>query len=121
MSAGPAQKMDPRDWVQRFAEADTTSLGKRAADGVETEGVETSDLGVIRSVSTGCEDYAARLWIDTQTQLPASIEEEYTMGATRTGGGADQFEWNPGLTAADIEPEIPTDYANRAEQAAGPN
>lgn len=119
LSQGPAQKMDPRDWVRRFVEADFTPLGKRTADGVEIEGVETNDLGVIRSASSGCEDYAARLWIDPQTQLPVAIEEEYTMGSMRTGGGADEFAWNPGLTATDFEPEIPADYINRAEQPPG--
>jgi hypothetical protein len=115
LSLGPAQKMDPRDWVRRFTQAKTTSLGRRVTEGAETEGVETRDLGVIRSASSKCEDYAARLWIDVQTQLPVGIEEEYTMGGMRTGGGADQFEWNPGLTAADIEPEIPADYVNREQ------
>jgi hypothetical protein len=38
------------------------------------------------------------------------VEEEYTYDAIRGGGGADQYEWNVDMTAADIEPVIPDDY-----------
>ncbi len=113
LAMGPAQKMDPRDWVRRFTTSNFASLGKRKTDGIETEGIETKDLGVIRSASSSYEDYAARLWIDVQTQLPVSIEETYTMNGMRSGGGADRFEWNPGLTATDFEPAIPDDYESR--------
>jgi hypothetical protein len=121
LALGPAQQMDPRDWVRRFTEADVTSLGTRMVDGVEVEGVQTNDLGVIRSASSPCQDYAARLWVDVQTQLPVSIEEEYTIDGVRTGGGANQFQWNPGLTATDFVPEIPSDYVDRNKQAVGSN
>lgn len=113
LALGPAQQMDPRDWVRRFTEADFTSLGSRMIDGVEVEGVQTNALGVIRSASSPCQDYVARLWVNVQTQLPVSIEEEYTIDGVRTGFGANQFQWNPGLTATDFTPDIPSDYVDR--------
>lgn len=121
LAKGPAQQMDPRDWIRRFAEADSTSLGTHTIDGVEAEGIEIDDPAVIRSASSALQGYAARLWVNVQTQLPVSIEEEYTIDGVRSGGGADQFHWNPGLTATDFAPDIPSDYVDQAKSTIGPN
>jgi hypothetical protein len=106
------QEMDPRQWVRRFMAADYKPLGKDVIDGVTVEGVEINELGVIRKWSgqTPIKDYAARLWVDVESLRPVRIEEEGTLGTIRYGGGADQFEWNAPLTAADIEPDIPGDH-----------
>jgi outer membrane lipoprotein-sorting protein len=111
-----AQENDPREWVHLFLTADYRSLGRDVIDGVTVEGVEVNDMSVTRKASDpSVTDYAARLWIDVETQLPVRIEEEYTRGAVRSGGGSDQFEWNPDLTTTDLEPDIPADYVNLAE------
>ena len=107
-----SQDMDHREWVRRFMTADYKPLGQSVIDGVKVEGVEINKLGVIRTYSEGSQinDYAARLWVDVESLLPVRIEEEYTIGSIRSGGGSDQFQWNAALTLADIEPNIPSDY-----------
>lgn len=109
------QEMDPREWVRRFLSANYKPLGRETIDGVKVEGIEINELGVIRKSSgpSTIENYAARLWVSIDTQLPVRIEEEYTIGSVHSGGGADRFQWNPPLSATDIEPVIPADYAPR--------
>jgi hypothetical protein len=109
------QDMDPREWVRRFLSASFTPLGQKTIDGIKAEGVEINELGVIRKSSgpSTIENYAARLWVSIDTQLPVRIEEEYTIGSVHSGAGADQFQWNPPLSATDIEPVIPPDYTPR--------
>jgi len=111
-----AQEMDPREWVRRFLSANYKPLGQKTIDGVKVEGVEINELGIIRksSGSSAIEDYVSRLWVSIDTQLPVQIAEEYTLGSVHSGGGADQFQWNPPLSAADIEPVIPADYTPRS-------
>ena len=106
------QDMDPREWVRRFMTADYKPLGESVIDGVKVEGVETNELGVIRAYSaeSRISDYKARLWVDVESLLPVRIEEEYTLGSVRSGGGSDHFHWNAALTQEDIEPDIPSDY-----------
>jgi len=106
------QDMDPREWVRRFMTADYKPLGQSVIDGVKVEGVEINELGVIRTYSaeSRVSDYKARLWVDVESLLPVRIEEEYTLGSLRSGGGSDQFQWNSVLTQDDIEPDIPGDY-----------
>lgn len=109
------QDMDPREWVRRFLSASFTPLGQKTIDGTMAEGVEINELGVIRK-SPGpstIENYAARLWVSIDTQLPVQIEEEYTVGSVHSGAGVDEFQWNPPLSATDIEPVIPPDYTPR--------
>jgi hypothetical protein len=110
------QEMDPREWVRRFLSANFKPLGQKTIDGVQAEGIEINELGVIRKSSgpSTIENYAARLWVSIDTQLPVRIEEEYTLGSIRSGGGSDQFRWNPPLSATDIEPVIPADYTPRS-------
>ncbi len=110
------QEMDPREWVRRFLSADFRPLGQKTIDGIEAEGIEINELDVIRKSSgeSGIKDYAARLWVSIETQLPVQLEEEYTLGSVRSGGGADQFQWNPSLSPADIEPAIPAEYTPRS-------
>ncbi len=109
--------MDPRQWVGLFMDAEYKSLGRDVIDGVTVEGVEITDPGVIRkSAGDGSiTDFAARLWVDVQTQLPMRLEEEYTYNGMRGGGGAEGFQWNPNLTTADLEPDIPADFVNLAQ------
>ncbi len=106
------QEMDPREYVRLFLEANYTSLGRDEIDGVTVEGVEITELGFTRKTSGDgrTKDYLSRIWVDIDTELPVRVEEEYTYDSTRGGGGADQFQWNVALTAADIEPVIPDDY-----------
>ena len=109
--------MDPRQWVRLFMDAEYKSLGRDVIDGVTVEGVEITDPRVIRkSAGDGSiTDFAARLWIDVQTQLPIRLEEEYTYNGMRGGGDAEKFQWNPSLTAVDLEPDIPADFVNLAQ------
>jgi hypothetical protein len=109
------QDMDPRQWVRLFLDAHYKSLGQKIIDGVTAEGVEINELGVIRKSSgqSSIKDYAARLWIDIDSQLPVQLEEEYTFGSIHSGGSAEKFQWNAVLTPADLEPDIPEDYTHK--------
>ena len=112
-----AQEQDPREWVRLFMTADYRSLGRDVIGGVTVEGVEINEMGVTRNASAQIGDYAARLWIDVESRLPVRMEEEYTLDSVPSGGTMDQFEWNPNLSTADLEPDIPADYVNLAEQS----
>ena len=107
-----AQEMDPREWVHLFLATNYTSLGQDVVDGDTVEGVEVNEPGALRKSSekSPIEDYVARIWVDVESELPVRLEEEYTYGSVRGGGGADQFQWNVEISAADLEPDIPDDY-----------
>ncbi|MBN1805554.1 MAG: hypothetical protein JW837_09900 [Sedimentisphaerales bacterium] len=109
------QEMDPREWVRLFLAADYKTLGQKVIDGATAEGVEINELGVIRKSSgqSPIKNYAARLWIDINSQLPVQLEEEYTLGSVHTGGSGKHFQWNVVLTPSDLEPDIPEDYTHK--------
>jgi len=108
------QKNDPRELVTLLMSFDHTKLGTEVIDGRECEGIEVNDPRFGRMVF---EQGKGRLWADVETDLPVRMEFEGTSagGAIRTHLVVDQFNWDPPLTAADFEPNIPDDYTVMAE------
>ncbi len=110
------QGNDPREMVRQFMSAEYAELGRDVINGVEVEGIETTDPNVYGGVF---EDFVARLWVDVETDLPVRMEMEMQM---ETGAGLmqmsmvmDGFEWDVELEPDIFEPNIPADYTLMAE------
>jgi hypothetical protein len=83
------------------------ALGQETIDGVLCEGIETTD-----SSDLPFKSFAGRLWVSVETGYPVLVEvEAVDDGDIRHTTTLDQFRWNVDLSAEDVEPEIPTDYA----------
>jgi len=108
------QKNDPRELVTLLMSFDHTELGTEVIDGRECEGVEVNDPRFGRMLF---EKGKGRLWADIETDLPVRMEFEGTSagGTIQTRLVVDEFRWDPALTAADFEPNIPDDYTVMAE------
>ncbi len=111
----------PRELVTRFLSTTYRKSGRKTIDGVETEGVESNDPNVIPKgllegpvfIPPVGRDFAARLWVDPESQLPISLELEYMQKdkKLRERIVIDQFQWDVELSADFFEPNIPADYA----------
>jgi len=88
------------------------ALGTELIEDVPCEGIEIRDPNVFYWGGDTPEEFAMRIWVDTETELPVWIEKEFRMPGRswRTLRIMDQFEWNVQLDAALFEPDIPTDY-----------
>jgi hypothetical protein len=106
----------PREVVKRFMLTKYSRLGHKMVDGVEVEGIEGYDPNVLFVspvlVPPPGKDFAARLWVDIKTQLPVSLELEYTQqGSTlKQRIIMDRFQWDVNLSSNIFEPNIPVDY-----------
>ncbi|NQV32067.1 MAG: hypothetical protein HQ515_05195 [Phycisphaeraceae bacterium] len=103
----------PKQIIKKILAADYTELGQDVIEGKPVRGVETRNLkAFFDDRAPPFDDFAVRLWIDVETELPVWVE----MSAVRTGSPTrhttimDQFEWGVPLAAAMFEPEIPTDF-----------
>jgi len=110
------QGNDPREMIRQFMSAEYAELGRDVINGVEVEGIETTDPKVYGGVF---EDFVARLWVDVETDLPVRMEMEMQMGS---GAGLmqmsmvmDGFEWDVELEPDIFEPNIPADYTLMAD------
>jgi hypothetical protein len=111
----------PRELVTRFLSTTYRKSGRKTIDGVETEGVESNDPNVIPKgllegpvfIPPVGRDFASRLWVDPESQLPISLELEYMQKdkKLRERIVIDQFQWDVELSADFFEPNIPADYA----------
>jgi len=105
---------DPRTWLKMILSGDYTKLGRDNINGAAVEGIECN-----RPEMTG-ESGVMRLWVDVETNLPASIEVEM-MGME--GGQRrphkyvmENFQWDVELDESVFEPNIPDDYKLRDVQ-----
>ncbi len=108
------ERNDPRELIKMLMEYEHTDIGTETIEGKQCEGIEVNDPN-FGTMLFG--EGKGRLWADIETQLPVRMEFE---GAS--GGGAmhtrlvlDEFAWDPLLTPADFEPNIPDDYTVMAE------
>lgn len=108
-------EMNPREIVRRFLGADYKPLGRDIIDGIRVEGAEVKDQNIFKPPRTEPEwqDFAARIWVDVETQLPVRLEAEYRLegSSIRTIIVTDQFQWNVELSSSDFEPNIPAGYS----------
>jgi hypothetical protein len=103
----------PKQIIAKILAADYTELGEDVMQGKPVRGVETRNLDAFfDGRAPSFDDFAVRLWIDVETELPVWVE----MSAVRAGSPTrrttimDQFEWGVPLAAALFEPEIPAGF-----------
>jgi len=100
---------DPIGEIRQILAEPCVKLGRTTIDGVLVEGIEVQGqkVGIVR-----LDDAVSRLWVNVETELPVQMEAE----GKRQGSDAyvrfvrDQFQWNAGLTQADLTPVIPADF-----------
>jgi len=107
------QGSDPREMVKELMSADYIELGRDTIDGIEVEGIETTDPNVMGGQF---DNYVGRLWVDPETQLPVQMEMEMTI---KSGGKTVQtsmvmydFQWDVQIAPDVFEPNIPEDYTS---------
>jgi len=111
---------DPREMIKQIMSVEYTELGRDVIDGIEVEGIETTDPSYGGSMFEGLK---ARLWVDVETNLPVRMEMEMQMpNFAGTDSQANQmlmvmdgFEWDVELDASIFKPDIPDDYSLLAE------
>ncbi len=107
---------NPRYMLQIILSGKHRKLGLQTIDGIECEGIETTDpnvLGPLPGPVTRLE-VEMRLWIDAKTQYPVrfegQIEAEAEGQAISSDCVMDQFRWDVDLDPKIFEPNIPADY-----------
>jgi hypothetical protein len=107
-------KSDPRELTKLFMDSHYRPLGAQEIEHRRCEGIEVNEPNFARALF---ERGTGRLWADVATNLPVRMELEGTSagGAIRMHIVLDEFRWDPGLTPADFEPNIPADYGVLAE------
>jgi outer membrane lipoprotein-sorting protein len=102
------QNQDPREWVQRMVNSQYKSIGKSNIDGIEVEGLETTDPAIAGGIT---EKILARLWVDVKTGYPIQMEMDTDMneGKTHMHSIIHNFQWNQDVDAATFTPQI-SDY-----------
>lgn len=105
------EQMGPKELVKRFLSTKYKELGRDTIEGIQVEGVETNDPGLVASTFP-IDSLLARLWVDVETGLPVLLESEIVgnSGASHIKTVMDKFQWNVELDASDFEPNIPADY-----------
>jgi len=103
----------PKQIIAKILAADYTELGKDVMEGKSVRGIELRDPTALADGPTPpVDDFAMRLWIDVDTELPVWVE----MSAVPKGSTArhttimDQFEWGVLLEPALFEPNIPAGF-----------
>lgn len=111
------EQMAPRAIVERFMSAEYKELGRETLEGVEIEGIEVNDPKVLKEYPPPVKNFAARLWVDVETELPVCLELEFVPvgSSVWTQMVVDQFQWNVELDASVFEPDIPADYKLETE------
>ncbi|MHC4756589.1 MAG: glutathione S-transferase family protein [Planctomycetota bacterium] len=102
----------PKKIVAWLLQGDYVELGRDKLDGKNVQGVEIYDPAVLYENPPAVKDFAACLWIDTETELPVwaeirFVEEGSTLQSTIV---MDRFQWGAELDAGIFEPNIPSDY-----------
>jgi hypothetical protein len=110
---------DPRRIVAKILAGKYVELGTDVIEGKAVRGVELRDPTFLFEEGQKMppawefpEDFAARFWIDVQTQLPVWMEVSIVLKGSpvRMTHILDQFEWGVPLEEGLFEPEIPADY-----------
>jgi hypothetical protein len=108
------EKIDPRQLAELIMSSRYADLEPKRVEGKTCSGIEVNDPNFGKYLF---EKGVGRLWADVATDWPVLIELEGTSagGAVRTRIVIDRFQWDPPLTPADFEPNIPADYTAIAE------
>ncbi|MGD8413129.1 MAG: zf-HC2 domain-containing protein [Candidatus Latescibacterota bacterium] len=103
------EETSARSLVKNFESSTFKEIGTDVIDGKTVSGIEVVDPPEYAGAFDEC---TLRLWVDTKTNWPAKIEFEATArkGNVRVKRIMADFQWNPSLSKADFEFEIPRDY-----------
>jgi len=104
--------LQPQALVPRVLSRKHVGIGQDRIDGMDVLGVQTHDPTAFFRVVPTVEDFAARLWIDSQTDLPVWVEVGYVSKDSKIRAILvyDQFRWNVDLAPSLFEPNIPADF-----------
>jgi hypothetical protein len=114
------RERDPSRLVEFLMSFQYRGLPPKEVDGKVRAGIEVNDPRFGKNLF---EEGKGRLWADAATDLPVLMEFEGTSsgGAIRTRITMDRFQWDPVVTEADFEPNIPADYTLMAEVNLSPD
>ena len=100
---------DPTKTVSTFKEYEYEELGRRTIDGVEVEGILSTDPGFAEGILG---DVSARMWVDVETGWPfkMTIDVIGTDGEVQMSMVSDNFQWGAELHADEFAANIPADY-----------
>jgi len=106
---------DPRQLVAKILAGPYVEIGNDVIEGKSVRGVELRDPNVLaqdEQKAPPLDDFAARFWIDVQTELPVWMEINFVLNGSpvRTMMIWDQFQWGVPLESSLFKPEIPADY-----------
>jgi hypothetical protein len=104
--------LQPQALVPRVLSRKHAEIGQDRIDGAAVLGVQTDDPAAYFRTVPAVEDFAARLWIDSQTDLPVWVEVSYVSkdSKMRTVLVYDRFRWNVDLAPSLFEPNIPPEF-----------
>ncbi len=109
----------PRRIVEKILAGRYVEIGTDVIEGKAVRGVELRDLDYVmeegqerRRIGDFADDFAARCWVDVQTELPVWVEISVVLKGSPVRATTiwDQFEWGVPLEESLFEPEIPADY-----------
>jgi hypothetical protein len=98
-----------RELMKLFRSYPYEELGTMRIHEVDAPGIEIRDPDFL----LGAFDSARlRLWVDPKTSWPIRLEADYSTdrGGLREEVVFEEFQWDPALPAAELEPEIPQGY-----------
>jgi hypothetical protein len=99
-----------REMVSRIRNCDYASLGTSVINGVEVEGIRTTDPKYLER-GTGRVD--ASLWVAVKTGLPVRSEEDIKWDdGTDMHSVSQDFQWDVPVNPAQFQPVMPPGYAN---------
>ncbi|MCP4709194.1 MAG: zf-HC2 domain-containing protein [Planctomycetes bacterium] len=100
---------DPSVMIDGFKEYEYVELGRKTIDGVEVEGIESTDPrfaeGILGNVT-------AQLWVDVETGWPFKMILEVLGddGSVQLSLVSDNFQWGVEFGAVEFAADIPADY-----------
>lgn len=106
---------NPARLVAKILGGSYVEIGTNVIEGKSVRGVELRDPNILvqdGQKSPPLDDFAARFWIDVQTELPVWMELSFVMKGSpvRQTTIWDQFQWGVPLEASLFKPEIPAGY-----------
>ena len=107
------QTNDPRFFLGQFTQFDHMELPPDTINGIEVEGIETTDPRVGGGMF---DSIVARVWVDVENGWPVLMEMDITTNdeQMKMHMVMDDFQWNLQIAPSEFEPVIPDDYTEMA-------
>ncbi len=108
------EKNGPRNMFKQVMDCDYVELGRTVIDGIEVEGLETTDPKYAGGMF---EEIAVRIWVEVETNWPVRMEMDAVMESPVGEGTAkmhiviDGFQWDVQVDPEEFVPNIPEDYS----------